>query len=118
MEDPLLRREKFAVSLRRQKKREILCSKRKKNFEAISQSRVANGMGTDKTEQVAYEVPAHLNSEAGIINAILSLEAMVGNPQARPQLLETLRGLRLVTVDPCAANSTAFQTLLTHPASL
>ena len=61
-EDPMRRRENFAISLRKQRRDRIIGSKRKKTMELINQHQ--HGMtGVDSAQQSVvqcYEIPAHL----------------------------------------------------------
>lgn len=68
--DPLIQREKFAVSLRKTKRESIILTKRKKTFETINnRSMTASASMQDSLREVQKE----FFSEQGVCNAISSL---------------------------------------------
>ena len=75
-EDPILRREQFAISLRKKKRVAIIGSKRKKTMEAISRQRNA---AVASPEIFAMEA---MRGKAGMSNAIDNLQNLLSEPNS------------------------------------
>ena len=110
----MLKREKFAVSLRQEKRKAIICSKRKKTFAALGRN-VAQSAVQKNSD---YWIPERLLSEVGMSEAIANLHQLLINGSHNAYLLETLQGMRNATALLNPENAASSWVLLTHPDSL
>ena len=108
-DNPLVTREKFAVSLRKEKKQKILEIRRKKTYEGL-------GLDIASTKQQELErvmecIPEHMRTGRGMETAIEQVPGLIKEPVKHQHLLQIMTGFRAVSVH---ADGPAYDVMVTH----
>ena len=96
--DPLIKRERFAISLRKEKREKIITEKRRKTLESIqSKSKFGSAFATNSCKINGQDIPYQLLTPAGMSHAIMNLSAMHKDKNHHGALLKYMQAIRFIT---------------------